>query len=150
MPMGHEIREELEAIAERCGCVLLNATYEGGLLRLILDRDGGVTITECSNVSREVSAFLDVVDFGKGRYTLEVSSPGLDRKFYSESDYQRFQGERVKISWLEESRKKTATAKLKKYQPNPGATPQIELEFDEGVRTIPLDRVVETRLEPNF
>lgn len=150
MPVSNEIQRELEAIASRSGCELLAATYEGGLLRLVLDREEGVTISECSEVSREVSAFLDVVDFGKGHYTLEVSSPGLDREFYSEKDYQRFEGEQVRVSWLDQDRKRTDTARLRKYEAKPGGAPEIELEFDEGVRRIQLDRVLKTRLEPNL
>lgn len=150
MPIPSEIRQELDAIAARCGCELLDAQYQGGLLRLVVDREGGVTISECSDVSREASAFLDVVDFGKGRYTLEVSSPGLDREFYSERDYQRFEGQQVRVSWMDEDRKRTDTARLNKYQANPGAAPEVELEFDEGVRRIQLDRIIKTRLEPNF
>ena len=150
MPVSKEVQEELQAIAERCGCELLDAAYQGGVLKLVLDREAGVTVTECSKVSREASAFLDIVDFGRGHYTLEVTSPGLDREFYSESDYQRFTGERVRVSWMDENQKRTDTARLKSYLTKPGAKPEIELEFAEGVRTIQLDRVIKTRLEPNF
>ena len=150
MPVPKEVQEELQAIAGRCGCELLDAAYSGGVLKLVVDREAGVTVTECSKVSREASAFLDVVDFGRGHYTLEVTSPGLDREFYSESDYQRFLGERVRVSWMDENRKRTDTARLKSYVTNPGTQSEIELEFVEGVRTIQLDRVIKTRLEPNF
>ena len=150
MPINEETQEELQAIAARCGCELLDASYQGGVLKLVVDRETGVTITECSKVAREASAFLDVVDFGKGHYTLEVTSPGLDREFYSESDYQRFLGEQVRVSWMDEDKKRTDTVRLKGFAKNPGAKPEIELEFVEGVRTIPLDRVIKARLEPNF
>ena len=150
MPVSKEVQEELEAIATRCGCDLLDAEYQGGVLRLVVDRERGVTVTECTNVSREASAFLDVVDFGHGRYTLEVTSPGLDRQFYCESDYQRFTGERVRVSWMDEDRKRTDSARLQGYLPNPGGKPEIEIELVEGVRTVQLDRVIKTRLEPNF
>jgi ribosome maturation factor RimP len=145
-----EVQEELEAIAVRCGCQLLHADYQGGLLKLVVDREEGVTIKECSNVSREASAFLDVIDFGSGHYTLEVTSPGLDREFYSESDYRKFVGERVRVSWIDESKKRTDTARLSGYEPKADPGPRIELEFVEGVRTIQLDQVIKTRLEPKF
>lgn len=150
MPVSKEIQEELQAIAARCGCELLDASYQGGLLKLVLDREDGVTIAECSRVAREASAFLDVVDFGRGHYTLEVSSPGIDREFYSEHDYQRFLGERVRVSWIDDEKKRTDSALLKGYASKPGNKPEIELEFGEGVRTISLDRVIKARLEPNF
>lgn len=150
MSVSHEIRKELEEIATRCGCELLDVAYRGGVLQLIVDRDGGVAVADCSNVSREASAYLDVVDFGRGHYTLEVSSPGLDREFYSEADYQRFLGEQVRVSWIDDDRKRTDTALLKDYRPNPGSKPEIEVELDHEVRTIQLDRVIKTRLEPTF
>lgn len=150
MPLSTEVQEELEEIAARCECELLDATYQGGVLKLVIDQEEGVTVTTCSAVSREASAFLDVVDFGSGHYTLEVTSPGLDREFYSESDYPRFLGERVKVSWMDENKKRTDTARLSGYEPNEGAAPRIEFEFVEGVRTIQLDRIIKTRLEPNL
>lgn len=150
MPINNEVQEELDAIAVRCDCELLDATFQGGVLKIVIDREAGVTINECSSVSREASAFLDIVDFGEGNYTLEVTSPGIDREFYSESDYQRFTGEQVRVSWLDENTKRTDIARLKSYASTPGTKPVVELEFTEGVRTIELDRVLKTRLEPNF
>ena len=150
MSVSKEVQKELEETAARCGCELLHADYSGGVLKLVVDREAGVTIDDCSTVAREASAFLDVVDFGQGNYTLEVTSPGIDREFYSESDYQRFAGEQVRVSWMDRDEKRTDTVRLKAYSANPGAKPEIELEFPEGVRAIRLDRVIKTRLEPNF
>lgn len=150
MKLDTEILEELEAIASRCGCELLRAEYRGGTLQLTLDKPDGVTLKECSQVSREASAFLDVVDFGTGNYTLEVSSPGLDREFYSENDYRRFVGESVRISWLEDGAKRTDSGCLRRYQPDTDGGPEIELELADGIRKIQLDRVLKTRLEPKF
>src|SRR5688572_18720905 len=88
-----ELVAELEQIAAAAGCQLENAEWKGGVLRLVLDRpEGGVGLTDCEQVSKQVSALLDVVDFGKNRYTLEVSSPGLDRQLYRPRDYARFTG----------------------------------------------------------
>ncbi|MCP4203793.1 MAG: ribosome maturation factor [bacterium] len=150
MSINTEVQEELEGIAVRCNCELLHADFRGGVLKLILDREGGVTLKECSDVSREASAFLDVVDFGSGHYTLEVTSPGLDREFYSESDYQRFLGEPVRVSWLDQDQKRTDSGRLIDYEPNADGGPQIALELPEGVHKIKLDQVLKTRLEPKF
>jgi ribosome maturation factor RimP len=60
-----------------------------------------VTLEHCENVSREVSTILDVEDPIKGAYTLEVSSPGLDRKLRNSGDYERFRGSLVKLQTLE-------------------------------------------------
>ena len=67
-------------------------------LRITIDKPEGVTHEDCAKVSREVSAILDVEEaMDGGSYTLEVSSPGLDRKLLTASDYVRFTGSRVKL-----------------------------------------------------
>src|SRR5438270_7002816 len=71
---------------------------KGRTLRITIDKPEGVTHEDCANVSREVSAILDVEDAVPGAsYTLEVSSPGLDRKLLKPDDYVRFAGNRVKV-----------------------------------------------------
>jgi ribosome maturation factor RimP len=76
----------------------------GMVLRVQLDRPGpaataedSVSVDDCAQVSRDLSAILDVEDVIPGAYTLEVSSPGLDRPLRSAQDYARFTGRRVKI-----------------------------------------------------
>jgi ribosome maturation factor RimP len=70
---------------------------QGMVLRVYLDKPGGVTLDDCSEVSRELSALLDVDDIIPNRYTLEVSSPGLNRPLVKEDDYRRSAGKLVKI-----------------------------------------------------
>src|SRR5438445_10215074 len=70
----------------------------GLLLRLFIDKEGGVTLDDCTRISRQLSAQLDLDDPIPGRYTLEVSSPGLDRPLYDDRDYARFAGRRVRLS----------------------------------------------------
>ncbi len=71
------------------------------LLRLYVDRSGGIGLEELQSVSEEVSAILDAEDPIEGRYTLEVSSPGLDRPLRGEADYRRFAGRLAKLSSYE-------------------------------------------------
>lgn len=69
------------------------------MLRIFIDKPDGVTHEDCANLSREVSTILDVEDaVPGGSYTLEVSSPGLDRKLSRAEDFARFQGSRVKLT----------------------------------------------------
>ena len=69
-----------------------------GVLRLIIDRpDGAVSHRDCEAMSRQLGTLLDVEDLVEGRYTLEVASPGLDRRLYKPADYERFRGHRVKV-----------------------------------------------------
>jgi len=68
------------------------------MLRIFIDKSGGVTHEDCANLSREVGTILDVEDvIPGGSYLLEVSSPGLDRKLSRPADYERFTGSRVKV-----------------------------------------------------
>lgn len=88
-------------IAAREGCELVQVEYvhQAGrwILRLYLDRTGGITVGDCAAVSRQLSAVLDVEDFIPHAYNLEVSSPGLDRPLTKGDDYVRFAGEAVNI-----------------------------------------------------
>lgn len=68
------------------------------LLRIFIDGEAGITVDDCAAVSRQVSATLDVADPIQGAYTLEVSSPGLDRPLFSPEQYARFSGHRVKLA----------------------------------------------------
>ncbi len=142
-----EVCEELVAVARRNDCELLEASFAGGVLKLILDRKEGVGLAHCETVSREASAFLDVVDFGGGRYTLEVSSPGLDRELYSGGDYERFRGSAVRITWTDSGRKRTDEAVLVGLDPSGSAA---TFEFADGTRTVPFHDIVQTRLDPQF
>ena len=102
-PLSQKTTSEIGAIAEERGCHLLAVESAGAgrytVLRLVLERrDGGAaTVEDCESVSREASAILDAVDEIPHRYTLEVSSAGLDRKLYSLEDAERFVGRRVRV-----------------------------------------------------
>ena len=69
----------------------------GGLLRIYIDKDEGISADDCQKVSYQVSGVLDVEDPIKGHYTLEVSSPGLDRLLFKPEDFERFAGQLVKL-----------------------------------------------------
>lgn len=153
-----ELTPELEQIAAASGCELVHAELKGGVLRVFVDKpEGGVTLEDCSHVSRQLSALLDVLDFGTGRYLLEVSSPGLDRQLYKPRDYERFAGRlaRVTLDDPETGKKKTVTARLQGLRVAEGAPESPEgdaavvLADDRtGERwEIPLKNVKMARLE---
>jgi ribosome maturation factor RimP len=96
-----ELRTELEQIAAATGCELVHVELKGGVLRLILDKPEGVNLADCELVSKQASAYLDVADFGKSRYVLEVSSPGLDRQLYKTADVERFLGKLARVSFTD-------------------------------------------------
>jgi ribosome maturation factor RimP len=127
-----ELETELAAVAEAHGCELIHLEFRGGALRLFLDRPDGVRLEDCEAVAKEVSALLDVEDFGGGRYTLEVSSPGLDRQLYGPRDYERFTGRRVRVRFVDPGtgRRATVVGRLSAYRPDADGG-VLELEPDE-------------------
>jgi ribosome maturation factor RimP len=68
-----------------------------GVLRLYIDKEGGVNVDDCSTVSRQISALIDVEDPVSGQFNLEISSPGVDRPLRRLVDFQRFTGSLVKL-----------------------------------------------------
>jgi len=104
MKLSEMTTEAIRAVAERRGCRLLAVEGAGvgrfSVVRVVLERSNGesVTVEECEHVSRDVSALLDATDEIPHRYTLEVSSAGLDRKLYSLEDAARFVGRRVRVT----------------------------------------------------
>jgi ribosome maturation factor RimP len=71
------------------------------VLRIFIDKPGGVNHGDCEIVSNQVGALLDLEDLIPNRYTLEVSSPGIERGLYKPADYERFSGSRVRVKTFE-------------------------------------------------
>jgi len=97
-----KIRGIVGRVAATYGVEPVEVDLRGGgksrTLKIVIDKPEGVTHDDCANVSREVSTILDVEDaVPGGSYTLEVSSPGLDRKLLGPQDYARFTGSRIKL-----------------------------------------------------
>jgi ribosome maturation factor RimP len=153
MTLSEELMSELAAIAESNGCELIDARYRGGVLRLTLDNPEGVTLDHCQTVSKQVSAQLDISDWGAGRYTLEVTSPGLDRELFRPRDFERFTGSLVKVTWRPAEGKRTDTGRLERFVPaereSGGDFIEIRIDPDE-IRHIPLQTIDVARLVPEF
>src|SRR5215471_19357994 len=99
--LRNETVEEIRQIAGERGCELIAVETAGAgrqlVVRVVLDREGGVTLEDCEKVSRDVSPLLDAEAEISHSYHLEVSSPGLDRKLYSVEDAARFLGRAVRV-----------------------------------------------------
>lgn len=99
--IAEQVRPLAERAARHCGCELSAVTFvpdgRGWVLRVVIDRDGSVSVNDCARVSRQLSAMLDVEDVIPQTYTLEVSSPGLDRPLRGAGDFRRFTGRRAKV-----------------------------------------------------
>ena len=156
--------ERVREIAAQVGAssgvevVELDMRGSGGsrMLRVFVDKPGGVTHQDCANFSRELSTILDVEDaVPGGPYVLEVSSPGLDRKLSRPADFERFTGSRVKVTTRTPvNGNKHFEGRLQKFEegrltmelatpgkkPKPGSVPvkiEIELSNIEKANVVP-------------
>ncbi|MBI4688164.1 MAG: ribosome maturation factor RimP [Nitrospirae bacterium] len=99
--MEDRIREIIEPVVNSMGIEVDNIELAGSgrrtVLRVFIDKEGGVTIEDCERVSREIEAHLDVADPIASSYTLEVSSPGLDRPLRKAGDFKKFVGKAARV-----------------------------------------------------
>ena len=99
------INEIIERVTAREGLELVHWETVGPrnhfVLRIFIDKPGGVTINDCERVSNQVGTLFDVEDLIPNQYTLEVSSPGIERGLYKRADYERFAGSRIRLRTAE-------------------------------------------------
>lgn len=149
--LAEQIEQQIQKIVESEGLELVHIDYRkhgrGFLLRLDIDKDGGVTIEDCQLISQQVSTWLDVEDPIPAEYELQVSSPGLDRKFYKPSDYEKFVGRLVRVKTSRPVRGlHVIVGRLKEYDgANVTVTDPVVKKDPDYV--IPLADIKETRLE---
>ena len=142
-----EVRQVVEPILESQGFELVDLEYQresqGWVLRIYLDRQGGVSLDDCAGISHEVGAVLEVKDLIPSAYILEVSSPGLTRPLKKPEDFNRFRNQMVKI---------------KLYEPLDGRRnfkgtllglegDRVRVEAEQQVYELPLQRIAKANLE---
>ncbi|MBK9314999.1 MAG: ribosome maturation factor RimP [Acidobacteria bacterium] len=150
MELDPRISEIIERVTEREGLELVHAELTGGrnaILRIFIDKPGGVTIDDCSSISERVSLILDVEDIIPHQYVLEVASPGLDRGLYKEADYERFAGlpAHIRISEPIEGQR-NFHGKLIGLE-REGETAAIVEEQSGKRHRLPLSRIVKANVE---
>ena len=95
----------IERVVDREGLELVHWERVGpsgnSVLRIYIDKPGGVGHGDCQRVSNQVGLMIDVDDLIPSRYTLEVSSPGIERGLYKPADFERFAGQRIKLRTVE-------------------------------------------------
>lgn len=91
------VNDSLASIVNAMGYEFVGCEMQSDVLRLYIDSENGITLDDCSRVSYQVSAMLDVEDSMRGHYVLEVSSPGVDRPLFEIAHYQKYIGNRVKV-----------------------------------------------------
>jgi ribosome maturation factor RimP len=98
------VKALIEPVVTGLGYELVGVEYlaqgHHSLLRVYVDSDAGITVDDCADVSRQLSAMLDVEDPLPGTYSLEVSSPGVDRPLFEAADFERFSGQQARIRLL--------------------------------------------------
>jgi ribosome maturation factor RimP len=149
--LPEHVEKQIEKIASSEGLELVHIDYRrqgrGFLLRVDIDKEGGVTLEDCEMVSQQISAFLDVEDVVPVEYELQVSSPGLDRKFYKQSDYEKFLGRLVRVKTSRPIRGlHVIVGRLKEYNGRNIVVSDPAVKRDPDYE-IPLEAVKETRLE---
>ncbi|WP_321277611.1 ribosome maturation factor RimP [Thiomicrorhabdus indica] len=115
-------------------------------LRIYIEKEGGVNVDDCSDVSRQVSAIMDVEDPISSAYNLEVSSPGMDRQLFKPEQFTRYKGEQVQI------RTSIAVLGRKRFKgPMLTVTEDgIEVEVDAELYEIPFDLIEKANLVAVF
>jgi ribosome maturation factor RimP len=142
------VRQLVTEIVEGLGYEFVEAELKGGgknsVLRIFIDKPAGVSHKDCALVSEQVGVVLDVEDLIPFSYTLEVSSPGLDRKLVKDSDYDRFDGKLARIQTrIPLQHQKAFKGRLRGLRDG-----KVQLEMPgKGMLEIPLDLVSEARLE---
>ena len=99
--LEQNLQEMLQGAVEDLGCELWGIECQRAgrfmTVRLFIDKEGGVTVDDCADVSRQVSAILDVEDPIADKYNLEVSSPGLDRRLFTLLQFERYIGQDIAV-----------------------------------------------------
>ena len=137
------IEEVIQPVLRDCGLELVDLEWRGqeqrGVLRLFIDKPGGVAIADCERVSREVGDVLDVEGLITARYDLEVSSPGLDRQLRKEREYRWAIGKRLRC--------RLADGRELRGRLLDVIEERIVIDTDEGRVDVPRTNVVKARLE---
>ena len=144
------IKELLEPILFEHNLELFDIEYKGGnrkgVLRVFIDKEDGVTIDDCAQISRELGTLLDVHEVIPGSYNLEISSPGLTRPLRKPSDYLRFKGKTIKIKTIEDiDDKNVFKGKLVDF-----ADDTVSLETKGNNYLIPYSNIEKANLELDF
>ena len=139
------IREVLEKDIERLGCRIWGLELFGRrsnqTLRIYIDKEDGISVEDCEAVSKHVSKVLDAENDFSEKYMLEVSSPGLDRKFFYKEQYKDFVNESLKVTFFDSQLKKTIEGLLGEVDDQ-----SINLEHGGKIQKIPFSSIIQANL----
>ncbi|MBF0465867.1 MAG: ribosome maturation factor RimP [Nitrospirae bacterium] len=145
--MQKKLRNLVEEVALRNGVDIVGVEVKGRgsrtLLRLTLDKESGVTLSDCERVSREVGVMLDVEDMFPESYTLEVTSPGIDRPLKGRTDFLKNIGKLLNVVTAEKiSNENFFRGRLQSVEED-----SITLTVDKRIVAIPIDNVSRAKVE---
>ncbi len=152
--MSARAAERIESLIEPAvtalGYELVGVEYaplgHGGVLRVYIDKPGGVTLDDCARVSHQVSGVLDVEDPIHSHYDLEVSSPGIERPLFRVEHYTRFAGERVRIrTFAPIAGQRNFTGVLRGVSGD-----EVVLSEDEREVRVPFSNIAKAHLAPEL
>ena len=139
------IKEVLEDDIERLGCKVWGLELFGRrsnqTLRIYIDKNEGISVEDCEKVSKHVSKVLDTENDFSQNYMLEVSSPGLDRKFFYNDQYKDYLNEPLKVTFFDSKNKKTIKGRLEEADET-----SIKLELKDGTRQIAFSSIIQANL----
>jgi len=149
-PLVQRLTKLVGPVAEDFGCELVELQFRreasGWVLRIVIDKENGVGIDDCSRISREVAHFLEVEDPIEQSYSLEVSSPGLDRPLKRERDFVRCKGKKAKVVVREPIDGQNQWIGLIEDV----TQESVMLRTDHGIMEIPFTRMKKARLVIEF
>ncbi len=100
--MSEQLTSLIEPVVTGLDCELWGLEYitqgKHSVLKIYIESEAGVDVDDCARISRQVSSLLDVEEPLKGKYTLEVSSPGMDRRLFTKAQYEAYKGAKIKLS----------------------------------------------------
>lgn len=138
-PIIHENRLELVDVEYK-------KEGKNWFLRIYIDKEGGVTVDDCTRVSREIEDLIDVEEVVPSSYILEVSSPGLDRPLKREKDFLRFKGKRAHVTtYTPIHEQKSFKGTIRDFQED-----TLFLDIDSQPVEIPKSQIAKARLEIEF
>jgi ribosome maturation factor RimP len=149
--LPEQVENHIQRIVESEGLELVHIDYRRAgrqfILRVDIDKKGGVNIDHCQLISQQISTWLDVEDPIPAEYELQVSSPGLDRKFYKTADYEKFIGRLVRVKTAKAIRGlHVIVGRLKEFDGTQVVVTDPVMKKDPDY-AIPLTEIKETRLE---
>jgi ribosome maturation factor RimP len=142
--LTERVRSLAEPVLARHGAELVELAVKRGrtqLVRIVADRSGGIDLDTCARVSEELSRMLDADDPIAGRYTLEVSSPGLDRPLRTPADFRRVIGSRVRMVLGAEQQGKQHEGTLEEVGED-----RVRVSTSDGPIEVPLGEIAKAKV----